>query len=57
MLCIAWCIEIIRQWAPIGVDHFYMLLQNNYYNDNGFFRVLPGFVVQVCRQYTESRGR
>ena len=42
-------IEVNREWAPIGVDHFYTLLQPNvyYYDNNGFFRVIQNFVVQV----------
>jgi len=44
-------INITRSWAPYGVDRFYELLTLNdstfcYYNQNGFFRVVPGFVVQ-----------
>lgn len=39
-------INVTRAWSPRGVDRFYQLLLNNYYNDNGFFRVVPGFVVQ-----------
>ena len=37
-----------RAWAPLGVDRFYELLRLNpsYYNQNGFFRVVSGFVVQ-----------
>ena len=43
-------VEAVRDWAPHGVDHFYTLLQSGteYYDNNGFFRVVPGFVVQVC---------
>ena len=42
-------VEVVRNWAPIGVDHFYTLLQPGtyYYDNNGFFRVVEGFVVQV----------
>ena len=32
-------IEVHRDWAPIGVDHFYSLLQTGYYDGNRFFRV------------------
>eukprot|EP00029_Vermamoeba_vermiformis_P012239 TRINITY_DN7053_c0_g1_i1.p1 TRINITY_DN7053_c0_g1~~TRINITY_DN7053_c0_g1_i1.p1 ORF type:complete len:226 (-),score=55.68 TRINITY_DN7053_c0_g1_i1:37-678(-) len=42
-------LKIQRSNAPIGVDRFYELLTlagGSYYNNNGFFRVLPGFVVQ-----------
>jgi len=40
--------HVERQWSPQGVDRFYTLLklQIPYYNMNGFFRVVPGFVVQ-----------
>jgi hypothetical protein len=38
-------LNVTRSWAPIGVDRFYQLLtQVQYYNENGFFRVVPGFV-------------
>jgi len=42
-------LNITRSNAPIGVDRFYQLLTLSagaYYNQNGFFRVVPGFVVQ-----------
>jgi len=39
-------IEVHRDWAPIGVDHFYTLVKAGYYDGDRFFRVLPGFVVQ-----------
>lgn len=42
-------LNITRSAAPLGVDHIYQLLLLSpapYYNVNGFFRVLPGFVVQ-----------
>jgi cyclophilin family peptidyl-prolyl cis-trans isomerase len=39
-------VELHRDWAPIGVDHFYELVQAGYYNGARFFRVIPNFVVQ-----------
>jgi peptidyl-prolyl cis-trans isomerase A (cyclophilin A) len=39
-------IEVHRDWAPIGADHFYALVKAGYYDGDRFFRVLPGFVVQ-----------
>jgi peptidyl-prolyl cis-trans isomerase A (cyclophilin A) len=39
-------IEVIRAWAPLGVDRFYNLVKNHYYDGAAFFRVLPGFVAQ-----------
>lgn len=39
-------IEVIRDWSPKGADRFYELVKSGFYDDNRFFRVLPGFVVQ-----------
>ena len=39
-------IEVHRDWAPIGADHFYTLVKSGYYDGARFFRVVPGFVVQ-----------
>jgi peptidyl-prolyl cis-trans isomerase A (cyclophilin A) len=39
-------IEITRAWAPLGADRFYNLVKLGFLQDLGFFRVVPGFVVQ-----------
>jgi len=39
-------IEVHRDWAPNGVDRFYNLVKNGYYDGVKFFRVVPGFVAQ-----------
>jgi peptidyl-prolyl cis-trans isomerase A (cyclophilin A) len=35
-------IEVHREWAPNGTDHFYNLARNGYYDDTRFFRVVAG---------------
>jgi peptidyl-prolyl cis-trans isomerase A (cyclophilin A) len=39
-------VQINRAWAPLGADRFYQLVQSGFYNENRFFRVVPGFVAQ-----------
>jgi peptidyl-prolyl cis-trans isomerase A (cyclophilin A) len=39
-------VEVHRDWAPIGADHFYELVKSGYFDGCRFFRVVPGFVVQ-----------
>jgi peptidyl-prolyl cis-trans isomerase A (cyclophilin A) len=39
-------VQVTRAWAPIGADRFYNLVKHGFYNSAGFFRIVPGFVVQ-----------
>jgi peptidyl-prolyl cis-trans isomerase A (cyclophilin A) len=39
-------IEVHRDWAPLGADHFYALVKSGYFDGARFFRVVPNFVVQ-----------
>jgi peptidyl-prolyl cis-trans isomerase A (cyclophilin A) len=39
-------IEVHRDWAPIGADHFYELVNAGFYDGCRFFRIVRGFVVQ-----------
>ncbi len=38
--------EMDRSWAPKGVDRFYNLAKNGFYDDIGLFRMAQGFVIQ-----------
>lgn len=35
-------IECTRAWAPLGVDRFYTLVRERYYDDSALFRVVKG---------------
>ena len=39
-------VELIRAWAPRGVDRFYNLARAGYFDDSRFYRVVYGFVAQ-----------
>lgn len=39
-------VESRRAWAPHGVDRFHQLVSERFFDDNRFFRVLPGFIAQ-----------
>ena len=39
-------LELIREWAPRGVDRFYNLARAGYYDDSRFYRVIAGFIAQ-----------
>ncbi len=39
-------LEMHPEWGPLGVAQFVAALEDGVYDEAGFFRVLPGFVVQ-----------
>jgi len=42
----AFTLECQKVWAPLGVQRFYELVREGFYDNSAFFRVVPGFVVQ-----------
>lgn len=39
-------IQVHRTWSPNGVDRFYNLVKNGFYDDTRVYRVLPDFMAQ-----------
>lgn len=39
-------VQVNRAWSPKGADRFYALVNEGYFTDVRFFRVIPGFVAQ-----------
>lgn len=39
-------LELMEDWAPIGVKHFQELMEASFYDEVRFFRVVPNFVAQ-----------
>lgn len=39
-------IEFYRAWAPRGADRVFFLVENGFYDETRFFRVIPRFVAQ-----------
>jgi homoserine O-acetyltransferase len=39
-------IEAHRDWAPNGVDRFYNLVRNGFFDDSRFYRVVPHYIAQ-----------
>ena len=39
-------VEVHRDWAPLGADRFYNMVNNGFFNGCRFFRVIPNFMAQ-----------
>jgi len=58
-------LELLREWAPNGVDRFYNLARAGYFDDSRFYRVLYAFVAQfgiagdpaIARLWSQQRIR
>lgn len=42
----AFVVEVKREWAPRGADHFHELVSTRFYDGTRFHRVIRGFVAQ-----------
>ena len=42
----AFVVQVNRAWAPHGADRFYALVENQFFDGDPFFRVVPGFIAQ-----------
>jgi peptidyl-prolyl cis-trans isomerase A (cyclophilin A) len=50
-------LAVTRAWSPNGVDRFYNLVRNGFYDECRFFRIASGFVVQIGINGTPSIQR
>jgi peptidyl-prolyl cis-trans isomerase A (cyclophilin A) len=39
-------VDAHRDWSPNGADRFYALVRAGFFDENRFFRVLPGYIAQ-----------
>jgi peptidyl-prolyl cis-trans isomerase A (cyclophilin A) len=39
-------VQVNRAWAPNGADRFHQLVEQHFFDQTRFFRVVPGFVAQ-----------
>ncbi|MFL5607982.1 MAG: peptidylprolyl isomerase [Gemmatimonadaceae bacterium] len=49
-------VEAKRAWAPNGVDRFYQLVREGFFDENRFYRVLPGFIAQFGANDDKKRN-
>jgi len=49
-------VQAVRAWAPQGVDRFYALVNDGFYDGTKFFRVLPNFMAQFGIASSPSRN-
>lgn len=50
-------VEAHRRWAPLGVDRFHALVREGFFDENRFYRVLPGFIAQFGASNDLARNR
>lgn len=42
----AFVVQVDRGWSPRGVDRFHDLVLQHFFDENRFFRVIPGYIAQ-----------
>jgi peptidyl-prolyl cis-trans isomerase A (cyclophilin A) len=50
-------VQANRGWAPRGVDRFYQLVGEGFFDENRFYRVLPGFIAQFGANDDPKRNK
>jgi peptidyl-prolyl cis-trans isomerase A (cyclophilin A) len=50
-------VQANRAWAPHGVDRFYQLVGEGFFDENRFYRVLPGFIAQFGANDDPKRNK
>lgn len=46
--------EVVRSWSPLGVDRFYALILDHYYDCSTFFRVVPSRSLYTSNEESNS---
>src|ERR1700694_441858 len=49
-------VQAHRAWAPKGADRFYELVGEGFFDENRFYRVLPGFIAQFGANDDKKRN-
>jgi peptidyl-prolyl cis-trans isomerase A (cyclophilin A) len=50
-------VHAVRAWAPRGVDRFHQLVADGFFDQNRFYRVLPGFIAQFGANDSPDRNK
>ena len=50
-------VQVHRAWAPNGADRFWELAGEGFFDENRFYRVLPGFIAQFGANDDRKRNK
>ena len=50
-------VGVSRAWAPRGADRFHELVGDGFFDENRFYRVLPGFIAQFGANDDRKRNK